>query len=146
MKQITALTILALTTLCGCAHIAESNAIFAGNANNGSGPLVLRIARHMDTIVRGPDIEEDQLLVLELRRVEIGKRMTIPSEDVTVRFTVKRFGPSSQGNSYKGYIIVKSVSKDEVVATLKLDVIATTSDGSYTENPTFHTDYTFRRE
>jgi hypothetical protein len=146
MKQLIALTILSLTALCGCAHIAQSNATFVPIANSGSGPLVLRIARHVDTIVRGPDIEEDQLLVLELHRVEIGKRMTIPSEDVTARLTVKRFGPSSQGNSYKGYIIVKSVSKDEVVATLKLDVIASTSDGAYTENPTFHSDYTFRRE
>jgi len=127
----------------GCAHVDTTQGTFTQRAN---APLVLQLSRHVDTIVRGPDIEEDQLLMLELHRVEIGKRMTIPSEDVTVRFSVKRFGPSSQGSSYKGYIIVKSVSKDEVVATLKLDVIATTSDGTYTENPTFHADYTFRRE
>ena len=108
--------------------------------------MLLKLERHMDTILGGPDIEEDQTLLLELRRIEVGKRLTIPSDDATARFSVKRFGPSSQGNSYKGYVIVRTVTKDQVVATLKLEVTASTSDGSYTQTATFHGDYTFWRE
>jgi hypothetical protein len=136
--------LLLVAVLCaGCAHVDTTSGTFS---QRPGAPMVLKLERHMDTIVRGPDIEEDQTLVLELRRVEIGKRLTIPSDDVTARFTVKRFGPSSQGKTYKGYIIVKSVSKDEVVATLKLEVTAITSDGTYIQTATFHHDYPFRRE
>ncbi len=134
------MTLLALT---GCAHVDTTSGTFSQHTG---APLVLWLARHMDTIVRGPDIEEDQLLVLELPRVEIGKRLTIPSDAVTVQFSVKRFGPSSQGNAYRGYVIVKSVAKEQVVATLKLEVIARTRDGSYTQTATFRGDYTFLRE
>jgi hypothetical protein len=130
--------------LCaGCAHVDTTSGTFSQRAG---APMVLRLERHMDTILGGPDIEEDQTLVVELQRIEIGKRLTIPSDDATARFTVKRFGPSSTGNSYKGYIIVRTVTKREVVATLKLEVAATTSDGSYTQTATFHGDYTFWRE
>ena len=108
--------------------------------------MVLKLERHMDTIVRGPDIEEDQFLELELHEVQIGKRLTIPSDAVTVRFSVKRFGLSSQGNAYRGYVIVKAVAKEQVVATLKLEVTAITSDGAYTQTAKFHGDYTFFRD
>ena len=145
MKRLTALTILTLTTLCGCAHLAESNATFAGSANNGSGPLILRVARHMDTIVNGPDIEEDQLLVLELRNFQLNQKLPIPSASVKSSFTVTRFGPSSRGIGERGYIMVKSVSEDTVVAYLDLQVTALTSDGTYKEQAKFHGVFTFRR-
>jgi hypothetical protein len=130
--------------LCaGCAHVDTTSGTFS---QRSGAPMVLTLERHMDTILRGPDIEEDQTLVLELRRIEIGRRLTIPSDDATARFSVKRFGPSSTGSSYKGYVIVRAVTKREVVATLKLEVTATTSDGSYTQTATFHGDYSFVRE
>jgi len=135
--------LMALLAVTGCAHVASTRGTFS---QEPGAPLILRIERHMDTIVRGPDIEEDQHLVLELRRVEIGKRLAIPSEAVTAQFDVDRFGPSSYGNSYRGYVIVRSVSKKQVVATLKLDIIALTTDGSYKQTPRFHGDYTFNRE
>ena len=135
--------ILSLLVLAGCAHVATTRGTFS---QQPGAPLVLKIERHMDTIARGPDIEEDQLLVLELRRVEIGKRLAIPSGDVVARFDVKRFGPSSQGETYRGSIIVSSITKERVVATLKLDIIALTADGSYKQTPRFHGDYTFIRE
>jgi hypothetical protein len=134
---------LAVLLYAGCAHVDTVNGTFTQRAG---APTVLKIERHMDTIVSGPDIEEDQTLILELRRIEIGKRLVIPSDDVTARFTVKRFGPGSKGQGFKGYIIVKSVSKSELVATLKLELTAKTSDGEYKETPTFHGDYTFVRE
>ena len=108
--------------------------------------MVLKLDRHMDTIANGPDIEEDQTLTLEVRRVEVGKRFTIPSDDVVARFDVKRFGPSSTGKGFKGYLIVKKVEKDAVVAEVNLVVEATTADGSYKETARFRGDHTFLRE
>jgi hypothetical protein len=130
--------------LCaGCAHVDTSSGVFS---QRPGGPMVLMIERHMDTIANGPDIEEDQTLTIELRRVEIGKRLAIPSDDVTVRFAVRRFGPSSEGKSFQGFIIVKSVKNDEVVATLQLRVVAKTKDGTYTQEVKFHSDCAFVRE
>jgi len=146
MRRLTALTVLMLTALCGCEHLAESNATFTGAANNGTGPLVLRISRHMDTIVHGPDIDEDQLLVLEVRNFQLNKKLPVPSDSVKPSFSVKRFGPSSRDIGDQGYIIVKSVSDKTVVAYLHLDIVAQTSDGSYTQQEKFHGEYTFYSE
>jgi hypothetical protein len=146
MTRFTTAAVFALTALCGCAHLASSRAIFTGSANAGDGPLVLRITRHMEEIVHGPDIDEDQLLVLELRDFELNKKLAIPSEKVTLGFSVTRFGPSSKDVTSKGYIIVRSVSDKKVVSHLHLDIVARTSDGSYTQQVKFHGDYTFDRE
>ena len=136
--------LLLVALLCaGCAHVDTTSGTFS---HPPGAPMVLTLERHMDTIFNGPDIDEDQTLTIELQRVEIGKRVTIPSENVTVRFGVQRFGLGSTGKSFQGFIIVKSVKKDEVVATLKLLVVAATKDGSYTEEARFHSDYTFLRE
>ncbi len=132
-----------LLTLAGCAHVASTHGRFAQQAD---GTLVLKLTRHVDTIVSGPDIEEDQTLVLTLRRVEIGKRIEIPSDDVSAEFTAVRFGPSSYGESYRGYILVRSVSEKQVVAALKLDVTAQTETGSYKQTARFDDEYTFGRE
>ena len=137
--------IAAMTVLGGCAHLAESNATFTGTAGQGAGPLVLRISRHMDTIVRGPDIDEDQLLVLELRNFELNRKLLIPSDNVRATFSVSRFGPSSKGVGNDGYVIVKSVSDERIVARVNLDIVARTSDGTYTQQVKFRGDHTFYR-
>jgi hypothetical protein len=130
-------------TLAGCAHVESTHGRFAQQAD---GALVLKLSRHVDTIVSGPDIEEDQTLMLTLRRVEIGKRIEIPSDDVSAEFTAVRFGPSSYGESYRGYILVRSVSDKQVVAALKLEVVAQTETGSYKQTARFNDEYTFGRE
>ena len=45
---------------CGYSHIGETRAVF-DRVGNG---LTLRVDRHLDTVMRGPDIEEDQQLIL----------------------------------------------------------------------------------
>jgi hypothetical protein len=135
--------ILSLVALAGCAHVASTNATFVRRAEAPPAPLVLKLARHMDTIVRGPDIEEDQLLVLEVRDFQIGRKLDIPSAAVRPRFSVTRFGPGSQGEVYKGYLIVRSVTPQKVVAHVHLDVRARTADNSYIQNARFHKDYVF---
>lgn len=145
MKAHVILVAVGVLTLGGCAHVAETRATFIRQTETGSPPLVLKIERHMDTIVRGPDIEEDQTLVLELKRYKLGKRIAIPSDDVTVRFGVMRFGPRSHGEIYEGYVIIKSVTDEQIVARVKLNVTARTTDGSYVEQAKYHGDYTFFR-
>jgi hypothetical protein len=129
--------------LVGCAHVATTKATFVRQSDK---PLVLTIARHMDTIVRGPDDEEDQRLVLELRSVEVGKRYAIPSDDVAAHFSVQRFGPASQGETFHGAMVVKKVSEKQVIANVNLVVTARTADRSYAETARFRGDYTFTRD
>ena len=63
-----AMLVSALGWIAGCAHVEATKATF----QHTSAALVLQIDRHMEEILRGPDIEEDQTLVLELRDYEIG--------------------------------------------------------------------------
>jgi len=107
------------------------------------GPLVLKISRHVDTVVRGPDPEEDQLLVLTVKDFRIGQKLKIPSGSVTPEFTATRFEPSSRGENFVGYIIVKKVTANKVDASLRLDVTARTASASYTQTAKFHGDYSF---
>ncbi len=132
--------ILSLLVLAGCAHVASTRATFYRQTDQ---PLALTIKRHLDTIVNGPDTEEDQVLILELRNVAVGKRLLIPSDDVAARFSAYRFGPESQGMTYRGYIVVKSIAPQQIVAAIKLEVSAQTVDGSYTQTVRFRGDYTF---
>ena len=46
----------------------------------------------------------------------------------------------------RGSTLELGVQKEQVVVTLKLEVTAQTKDGSYTETPTFHGDYSFFRD
>jgi hypothetical protein len=138
--KITIAACVALVVLTGCAHIASTNGTFI--RNNG---IVLTLTRHVDTIVRGPDIDEDQRLVLVVPTLEIGRKMMIPSEDVQPSFSVSRFGPSSTGKGFKGYLILKSVADEQVVAHLHLDVQAQTADGSYRQKARFSGNYVFDR-
>ena len=129
--------------VAGCAHVASTKATFAHSARK---PLVLTINRHVDTIVHGPDAEEDQVLVLRLRDMTIGKRLVIPSSDVVAEFAALRFGPESRGDTYRGVIVLKSIGDKQVVAALSLTVIASTSDRSYQQTAKYRGDYTFARE
>jgi hypothetical protein len=106
-------------------------------------PLVLRISRHLDEVIRGPDIEEDQLLVLRVQDYQIGKKLKIPSVSVTPEFTVTRFGPGSKGDTFDGYLVLRKVTAHKVDATLRLDVTAHTASGSYTQTAKFHGTYSF---
>ena len=119
--------IIFVVLLTGCAHVAATRATFSRQAD---GPVVLRLTRHLDTIVRGPDSEEDQFLELELKRLTLGQRLVIPSDDVAVHFSAQRFGPKSQGQSYQGYVILRSISPEQIVAVLKLEVAAQTAGGA----------------
>jgi hypothetical protein len=98
----------------------------------------------VDTILHGPDIEEDQLLVLEVHDFRINQRLQIPSDSVAPQFTVTRFGPSSKGDTFTGYLIVKKVTARRVEAYVHVDVTASTTSGSYTQTAKFHGNYTFR--
>lgn len=128
--------------LTGCAHVDSTRGTFSsGHEKN----LVLRLTRHVDTVVRGPDDEEDQVLLLEVRQWKIGERQSIPG-DVAATFTVQRFGPASTGDTYKGFIIVRSVESKKAVAELNLVVTAKTADNSYKQTARFRGRYTFERQ
>src|SRR5437867_1529445 len=108
----TALLMVGAILMLACAHVASTRATFYRQTDR---PLALTIRRHMDTIVNGPDTEEDQVLVLELQNVAVGKRLLIPSDDVTAQFSAYRFGPESRGMSYRGYIVVKNIASQQIV-------------------------------
>ena len=140
------------TSACNYSHTGPAAATFsrpappsigAGSLETQTSPLVLKISRHLDTIVRGPDSDEDQLLVLTVRNFQPGQRLKIPSESVIPEFTATRFGPSSRGKSFVGYLIVRKVTAEKVDASLHLDVTARTDSASYTQTAKFHGDYSF---
>lgn len=139
-----------VVTLGGCAHNGPVRAVFIQDNQlpppAEGGPLVVKITRHVDTIVNGPDIEEDQRLVLNLTRVEVGKKILIPSPTVAARFVATRFGPTSTGQQFQGYVLVKSVSETHVVIKLDLDVVAKTVSGGYTHHAKFSDTYTCLRK
>ncbi len=145
---------LTLAVGCSYSHIASTSATFnrvapalgADATQAPPGPLVLKIARHLDTVVRGPDTDEDQLLVLEVRDFRLNQRLTIPSGNVTPEFTATRFGPRSKGESFNGYLIMSKISSNQVAAYLHLDLTARTESGSYIQTAKFHGEYKFFRE
>ena len=110
-----------------------------------TGPLVLRVRRHVDTILHGPDNEEDQLLVVEVRNFQFNHKLQIPSDNVTLEFVATRFGPSSKGQGFGGYLVVKKITPREVDAYLHINVMASTASGSYTQTEKFHGDFTFMK-
>ena len=135
------LVLLCFLTACSYSHIDSTRAIFQRAGEN----LTLNVYRHLDTVMRGPDTEEDQRLVLELTGFEIGKRVPVPSANAVVRFDVQRFGPSSKGSEFTGYAIVKKVADDKVTAYLNLDVTAHTASGSYVQHAKYKGDFVFYR-
>jgi len=152
MKTILSTVCLAIfASACNYSHIGPPNTTFnrptppLGTDRNEiqNGPLVLRISRHLDTVIRGPDSDEDQFLVVTVRDFRLGQKLRIPSENVTSEFTATRFGPSSHGDTFVGYLIVRKVSATKVDASLHLDVSARTTSGSYTQTAKFHGTYSF---
>lgn len=151
MRPIIAVTLLTLASACNYSHIGPATATFsrpapplgAAVSEAPTGPLVLRISRHLDTILHGPDNEEDQWLVLEVRDFQINRKLQIPSDNVTPEFTATRFGPRSKGDAFTGYLIVKKVTPRKVDVYLHLDVTAATESGSYTQTAEYHGDFTF---
>jgi hypothetical protein len=133
----------AFASACSYSHVGPANATFNQPGPPLGGPLVLKISRHVDTIVHGPDDEEDQLLTLEVRDVRLNQRLVIPSENVKAEFTATRFGPRSQGDSFSGYLIVRKITADEVDAYLHLDIAARTKSGSYKQTAKFHGNFSF---
>ena len=153
MRVITvAIVFTTLASACNYSHMGPAAATFsrptppplgAGSLEMQTGPLVLRISRHVDTVLRGPDNEEDQMLVLGVRDFRLNQRLAIPSDNVTADFTATRFGPSSKGQGYAGYLVVKKVTPNKVEASLHLDVTASTASGSYTQTAKFRGNFTF---
>ena len=122
MRRISLVICLAtLASACSYSHVGPAIGTFNQPAPPLGGPLMLKISRHVDTVIRGPDDEEDQLLVLEVRDVRLNQRLTIPSPSVKPEFTVTRFGPSSKGESFNGYLIVRKITAEEV-QQLRLDL------------------------
>ncbi len=137
---------------CNYSHVGPAAATFsrpvppslgAGSLEAQTSPLLLRISRHLDTVLRGPDNEEDQVLVLAVRDFRLNQRLAIPSENVTADFTVTRFGPISKGQGYAGYLVVKKVTPNRVEISLHLDVSASTASGSYTQTAKYRGNVVF---
>ena len=142
MRTIITLGLLTLVTGCAYSHVGPAASTFQQPATGG--PLELRIARHLDTVVPGPDDEEDQTLILKVQNVRLNQRLKIPSDNVTPEFTATRFGPRSTGESYSGYVILRKITPGQVNAYLHLDVIARTESGAYKQTERFRGNYSFR--
>ena len=153
MRLITlAIVFTTFASACNYSHTGPAAATFsrpvppslgAGSLEMQTSPLVLRISRHLDTVLRGPDNEEDQVLVLQVRDFRLNQRLAIPSDNVTADFTATRFGPTSKGQGYTGYLIVKKVTPNKVEVNLHLDVSASTESGSYTQTAQYRGNVTF---
>ena len=136
-----AVVIIGLSAGSGCAHIASSRATFTPTGDG----LVLQIDRHMDELLQGPDIEEDQTLVLDLHDYPLGKWLAIPSPQAQARLEVRRFGPTSRGEVFAGWVRVCRVTDAKIVADLKLVVTARTANGNYVQTTKFKGQYGFFR-
>ncbi|HVM63168.1 MAG TPA: hypothetical protein VMV72_20075 [Verrucomicrobiae bacterium] len=151
MKPIIATLLLALVCGCNYSHVGPAVAVFnrpppplgAGQLEVQVAPLTLAIRRHADTVLHGPDVDEDQLLILRVRNYRLNVRLPIPSDSVSPDFSVTRFGPPSSGQTYVGYLIIRKITTDTVEAHLHLDVTASTPSGSYTQIARFDGDYKF---
>ncbi|MEI6085233.1 MAG: hypothetical protein WCS70_13160 [Verrucomicrobiota bacterium] len=131
--------LIGLLTGCHYSHVGEARATFRQTGQ----VLTLRVDRHCDTVMGAPDVEEDQRLILELSAYTVGVKWPVPSPNAVARFTVTRFGPSSEGTDCTGYIILKSVTDKKVVADLSLDITAHTSNGGYTQHVKYRGEHTF---
>ena len=136
------LLLLCLLAACGYSHIAKTVTTFTGHP---SAELTLRVEREIDSVVSGPDIVEDQTLVIHLRYFKVGKPVTIPSPNASASFSVSRFGPNSEGTEFKGSIIVRKVEGMKITADLTLDVTAHASSGGYVQRAKFRGEHVFYR-
>ena len=136
-----AVVLIGLCAVNGCAHIAATTTTFTQTDT----ALRLQIDRHVEGILHGPDIEEDQVLVLELRDYRIGERLAVPSAKAMARLEVQRFGPSSRGEVFTGWVRVRKVTAAKIVAQVQLVVAARTTTGHYTQTAKFNDQYEFVR-
>lgn len=150
----TSIAVLLVIAACswGCAHTTLTGATFFREgtfptlnpaATAGPNHLVLQITRHVDTILSGPDIEEDQRLILDLRNVRLQQRLPIPSAEAVPQLLVTRFGPPSEGKEFRGFVIINQISSNQVQASLSVDVVVLTRDGGYSQNVRFRGDFKF---
>jgi len=95
--------------------------------------------------MHAPDLEEDQTLVLELHNYQVDERMLVPSAKAVARLEVKRFGPTSQGDLFSGWVMVRKVTGSNVVAKVNLVVTARTPSGNYVQTEKFDKQYNFFR-
>ena len=130
-----------LLLVSGCAHMGAANSTFS----HSDAALVLKVQRHVDEILHGPDFEEDQTLVLELKDYVPGERLMVPSAKATAKFDVDRSGPASHGDEFSGYVIVGEMGETRIKAEVNLTVKARTNDGSYTQQAKFSGTYVFNR-
>jgi hypothetical protein len=152
MKRIIAVVLLMLASACSYSHVGPAIGTFTrptppvgtGSLESQVGPMVLQISRHLDTVMHGPDNEEDQTLILNVHGYHLNQRLPIPSDNVTPDFTAARFGPTSNGETYSGYLIIRKITADKVEAYLHLDVTASTASGKYTQTAKYDGNYTFR--
>jgi len=142
----------ALVAGCSYSHIDTTRATFdqvgpvaAGDAVQ-PGPLVLRMSRHLDTVMRGPDTDEDQVLVLTVRNFKLNQQIAVPSDNVSAEFAATRFGPRSTGTSFRGYFVVKKIGRIQATGYVHVDVTASTESGSYTQQAKFRGNFVFYRE
>ncbi len=105
--------------------------------------LVLEISRKVTNYGHALDEYENQLLVLQIRDIKLNERLAIPSTNVTPHFVVTRFGPTSLGQSYHGFLIIKNIADDEINAYLRLDVTANTRWDTPPEKIRFRGNYVF---
>lgn len=149
MKLPVVFLLIACGCLCGCAQPAVTNASFihetavATPEGPATNRLVLQLGRHADELLSGPDIDEDQLLVLDIRDFRLNQKLAIPSEKVSPRLSIARFGPPSQGKEFHGYLIIKSLSTNKVTVVLDLDTVSETDDNSYSEKTRFKGEFKF---
>jgi hypothetical protein len=141
MKQSVRFLILILLLGSGCASITSTLTTYS----RVDGALVLTVQRHKDEILYAPDTDEDQTLVLELKNYKIGERLKVPSDKAVVHFDVDRFGASSHGDEYAGYVIVKSDNESLVKAYIKITLQARTDDNTYKQHEVFNGDYVFSK-
>jgi hypothetical protein len=143
MKTIITLGLVTLFAGCAYSHIASTETTFEQPTKEG--PLELHVGRHLDTVLKGPDLEEDQVLILKVRNIRLNQKLKVPSDNVTAEFSITRFGPSSAGEGYTGYVILRKITAEEVEAYLHLDLMARTGSGSYPQKEKFRGNYIFRR-
>ncbi|MGD0058187.1 MAG: hypothetical protein ABSD58_02095 [Verrucomicrobiia bacterium] len=152
MKRVITIVLMMLAGACSYSHVGPAFGTFsrptppvgAGSLEGQVGPLVLQLGRHVDTVMNGPDNEEDQTLILHVQGYHLNQRLAIPSDSVTPDFTATRFGPTSKGGTFSGYLIIRKITADKVEAYLHLDVTASTASGKYTQTAKYDGNYTFR--
>src|SRR5271156_1515296 len=91
----TALVLAAFASACSnYSHVGPSTGTFSRptppplgtEMEPQTGPLVLKIRRHLDTILKGPDSDEDQVLTLKVRDFRPNQKLFVPSDNVTPDF------------------------------------------------------------